>query len=72
MDPDPLLIELQAINAQLVTLNATTTAAKEAQATWHTQSLFLLESCAICLGILWGLQTWLVICESKRWRNPFW
>ncbi len=72
MEPDPQLVELQAIHAALDTLNATTTANAERDALWQTQQLFLTEACALCVGILWGCCTLRLAMLWRNMRNPFW
>jgi hypothetical protein len=72
MDPDLPLAELQAIHAALDIQNATLTANAVRDAEWQTQSLFLLEACGLCLGIIWGVLTLRLVILWKNQRNPFW
>lgn len=72
MEPDPVVVELQAIAAKLDTLNALMSAHHAAEVTWFAQMLFLSQAQAIALGILWGCFSWLLICVAKNQRNPIW
>ena len=33
---------------------------------WRISSIFLLESCGLCLGIFWGMATWYMVLKSMR------
>jgi hypothetical protein len=72
MEPDPLLLELQAIHAAIDSQTAILTANAARDALWQTQALFFLEAQALALGIIWGAYVFRLCVLSKNQRSMFW
>ncbi len=52
------------IKTSLDALNLTVINQRSDLDTWRNSSVFLLQCCALCLGILWGMATWLLVVRS--------